>query len=289
MIPKARVIIVSILLIAALSIALREQISWEKLAAYIGVYIPPVSAPVCADQQSSQLESNATGSLTSLACADITLSEPSNTTVLPQTDDPQIIPDLDVIEQVFSTNTTPQKTHNSAPTKKSRTRRRKKNSLAQTVIETTIIAPEVHKTLEKPLEQLPVQEAATAHETESLKTAAPQKNKIRIQNKINVKELAVKHWTGTYSPTKLEIKLNGIPFTIVGKEAMDLHAVYDVPHTENRITAEYSYEFLNGMRKGSDTIMYTITENAPDIELHFSWDTPWHVELNGAERIDSQH
>lgn len=285
MFKKARVIIVSILLIAALSIALREHISWEKLASFVGIQSATTSLPAHTDQSSSPTE-NFTAAAPSLANTDTTLSEPTHSSASSDTDEPQIIPTFDVIEQVLSTNTTPQRTR-SVTTKKSRTRRRKKTA-AITTIEPDIKVEE-HKAVEEPAVKLPTQEAIAAEESAPLKNTKPKKEIIRIHNKINIKELAVKHWTGTYSPTKLEITLNGIPFTIVGKEAIDLHAAYEIPHAENRITAEYSYEFLNGMRKGSDTIIYTITENAPDIELHFSWDTPWHVELNGAQRVDTKN
>ena len=284
MIKKARVIIVSILLIAALSIALREHISWEKLASFVGLHSASTSALVDTNQPSSPTE-KISAAVTSLANADTTLSEPANSPASSDTDEPQIIPNFDVIEQVLSTNT-PQQSE-TAPTKRSRTRRRKKTA-AITTIEPAIKTEE-HKAVEEPAAQPPTQDVSAAEPATPLKNTKPKKEVVRIHNKINIKELAVKHWTGTYSPTKLEITLNGIPFTIVGKEAIDLHAAYEIPHAENRITAEYSYEFLNGMRKGSDTIIYTITENAPDIELHFSWDTPWHVELNGAQRIDTKN
>ncbi len=285
MIKKARVIIVSILLIAALSIALREHISWEKLASFVGLHSAPTSMPIDSNQLSSTEHNTEARSLTPLADTDIMLTEPANASAVSQNDEPQIIPALDVIEKVLSTNTPQQP--DVAPAKKSRTRRRKKT--ASIVTAEPDIKTEEHKAVEEPAAQLPTQEALAAEPATPVKSTKPKKEVIRIHNKINVKELAVKHWTGSYSPTKLEITLNGIPFTIVGKEAVDLHAAYEIPHAENRITAEYSYEFLNGMRKGSDTIIYTITENAPEIELHFSWDTPWHVELNGAQRIEEKN
>lgn len=109
---------------------------------------------------------------------------------------------------------------------------------------------------------------------------------ITVHNKINVKELAVKHWTGTYSPTKLEITLNGIPFIIVGPDAIALDAAQEIPGIDNKISVHYVYEFMNGMRKGSDTIAYHVPSNAERLELSFSWDTAWHVELEGAQRVE---
>jgi hypothetical protein len=40
------------------------------------------------------------------------------------------------------------------------------------------------------------------------------------------------------------------------------------------------------MRKGSDTVTYIVPDQTPQLELQFSWDTPWHVELIGAQRVE---
>jgi hypothetical protein len=121
-------------------------------------------------------------------------------------------------------------------------------------------------------------------EIETPSRLAPKKT-IRICNKIDAKALGVKHWTGTYSPTKLEISLNNVPFVIVGDNPIALETLQEIPCADNRITVYYHYEFLNGMRKGSDTVFYTCTD-ATQLEMRFSWDTPWHVELGGAQRIE---
>lgn len=116
------------------------------------------------------------------------------------------------------------------------------------------------------------------------KPAKPAQHTVTVRNNIATSALAVKHWTGTYSPTKLEVTLNGIPFIIVGNESIALDAAQEVPLVDNKISVHYVYEFMNGMRKGSDTIVYTIIDVRQPLTLSFSWDTAWHVELDGAQR-----
>lgn len=109
---------------------------------------------------------------------------------------------------------------------------------------------------------------------------------LTIINDIDLKDLAVKHWTGTYTPTKLAITINGIPFTIIGDttEPVAHGAHKEVPNLENRLAINYVYEFLNGVRKGADTVNYAVQRTTQPLKIRFSWDTPWHVELDGAER-----
>ena len=107
---------------------------------------------------------------------------------------------------------------------------------------------------------------------------------LHVHNNIPLESLPVKHWTGTYAPTKLEITINGEPFIIVGDDAIPQGTTKDISCTDGCVKVDYMYEFMNGMRKGADTLLYTVPAHAEQLTMHFSWETPWHVELDGAER-----
>ena len=107
---------------------------------------------------------------------------------------------------------------------------------------------------------------------------------VEVRNAIAIDQLAVKHWTGTYRPTKLDITINNVPFTIIGNNAESIGSIKKIPYNNGQLTVQYNYEFLNGMRKGADTVTYTINESTQHIPVRFSWDTAWHVELDGAQR-----
>ncbi len=164
---------------------------------------------------------------------------------------------------------------------RSRTARRRKKENTETNVELHTIqtTPKPEKSESLVIKQEP-------HASKPEKQIVAQGYSIPVTNKIDADTLAVKHWTGTYSPTKLEITLNGVPFNIVGNDAVALDALQQVPIQNNTITVQYAYEFMNGMRKGSDTLTYTVSEQSAPLELRFSWDTAWHVELDGAQRTD---
>jgi|GEM_PF-6542367 len=110
-------------------------------------------------------------------------------------------------------------------------------------------------------------------------------NTLTIINDIPLESLAVKHWSGTYTPTKLVITINDTPFTIIGENPTARGTRKDVARTGEQLTVTYMYEFMNGMRTGADTVRYTVQGTAAPLTMRFSWGTPWHVEFDHAQPI----
>jgi hypothetical protein len=291
---KTRVIIATILLIAALALALRGRIMWEEITQWITAQSLPLitsqSEPLEQPKQLSEQLSSSPVHDTSEVSAPSSAIAPS--------DEIQVIPTPEKITEIFEqTKNDIKKIEQKKPRIARRRRKKESVSIPAPVSAPTELlraAPVIIVTEEKQSEPSVPQPAPAAIIAEPLRTAsvsdatpvyaAPQlrqatKKTIRICNKIDAQKLGVKHWTGTYSPTKLEITLNNVPFIIVGSNPTTLETLQEIPCTDNRITVSYHYEFLNGMRKGSDTVIYTFTD-ATQLEMHFSWDTPWHVELS---------
>lgn len=277
---KTRVIIASILLIAALALALRGRIVWEELTQLITIYTLPLVTPM-PEESTIDLPSCAQP-IPPHDAPPVATDTPEQQTEAPIPDKIQVIPTPEMVQTVLVP--TPQSKSKPTLYKKKRvTRRRKKeietdkeSATAQPIPSLNIAEPAPTKA--ETIVQLPV-----SAPTEALQDV---KKIVRVCNKIDVNKLGVKHWTGTYTPTKLEITLNNVPFTIVGNNPVTFETIQEISCADNRITAQYVYEFLNGIRKGSDAIIYTFTDHATPLEMHFSWDTPWHIELSGAQRAE---
>jgi hypothetical protein len=110
---------------------------------------------------------------------------------------------------------------------------------------------------------------------------------IMIQNAIDAKMLTVKHWTGTYLPTLLTITINGQVIPVITKGAFAASQPRTIPVTDRVLNVEYYYEFMNGMRKDTNKVHYTLAENATTLTMSFSWDTPWHVAFDHAQPMTS--
>lgn len=87
--------------------------------------------------------------------------------------------------------------------------------------------------------------------------------------------LKYKHWTGTYSPDKFTVSINGTTVqpgescTITEKKSFDV---------------EYEYSFVNGYRTGKETLSYAMNENSSNGTLTFSWNSkPHHVSIDNAQ------
>jgi hypothetical protein len=286
---KTRVIIASIIIIAALALALRGRVIWDEITQWIAVHSLPLitSQSEVLEQPEQSIEQKAQA-----YDASEIIAEPLSSTT-PIIDEIQIIPTTEIIQELRKIDVQLKKP------RVARRRRKKETECIQKVeLQQTIATIETEK-IEEPLvaqpstivaEPAPTKagEITAAITTESMLTKAAEieaPKTIRICNKINPNALGVKHWTGTYTPTKLEITLNNVLFTIVGTHPVACEALHEIPCADNRITVFYHYEFLNGMRKGSDTIVYTIIDQPAQLEMKFSWDTPWHIELAGAQRV----
>lgn len=181
-----------------------------------------------------------------------------------------------------------------APKQKSRRKRKRKKVMTEEDQPSAESSEQLQKiskpitiepVIESPMQQSPIAEPTLDQSNpESAVLQPPSSRTLHVHNNIPPESLPVKHWTGTYTPTKLNIIINGEPFTIVGDHAIPKGTTKDIPCKDGCLKVEYLYEFMNGMRTGTDIITYLVSETAQDLHLRFSWDTAWHVELDGAER-----
>ncbi len=270
MIPK-RTSMVSTSLIALITMTLCMRYGWNNLTEWISDHTLPLL----------QSTEQAPPPDTEDDVEKIVIPEPD---IVEAESTPQAIENKESDQTLEEPSITPDKDFECRPlkqdpTKKARTARRRKKIEAE--------SENLHK------EEAPKKQSQKSAEPVSIPTSVSSKSEktedsstVRVCNKIDINKLTVKHWTGKYSPTKLEITLNDVPFVLVGKDVTEMGDIKDVPCPDNQITVHYSYEFLNGMRKGSDTLTYEINDLNAQINLRFSWDTEWHVELDGAQRIE---
>ena len=121
-------------------------------------------------------------------------------------------------------------------------------------------------------------EIATASATQQ--ESSTEQSSITITNAIESSMLAYKHWTGTYSPEKFTITIDG---TII---AQGEH--YKFPVSQSTVQIRYDYSFMNGMRTGAKIVSYQLHENITATELTFSWKESCKVLLESATLIKEE-
>lgn len=115
-----------------------------------------------------------------------------------------------------------------------------------------------------------------------LKTASNVRT-ITVLHAMDMPMLTVKHWTGTYVPTKLTVTINEQPIPIIEDSLL----VQPIPHTvsvsDNKFVVHYYYEFMNGMRKEENSFTYCLADAATTLQMSFDWTTPSHVVFDHAD------
>jgi|SRR4030095_2491880 len=122
--------------------------------------------------------------------------------------------------------------------------------------------------------------ATNASTTETISTTTPEQAPITITNAIEPSMLAYKHWTGTYSPDKFVITINGTEVT---------HgASYTITTIKDPLEISYSYSFMNGMRSGAKKVSYQLNENSTHAQITFSWKDNWKVLVDNGTPIKQE-
>jgi hypothetical protein len=116
-----------------------------------------------------------------------------------------------------------------------------------------------------------------AGESQPTAPAVEQQASITITNAIDQSMLPYKHWTGTYTPDVFTVQING---TEIAQGAQ-----YTLAHTQDPIEISFDYSFMNGTRKGSKKVSYTLNENSTDATITFSWKDTHKLILSNATPI----
>lgn len=118
---------------------------------------------------------------------------------------------------------------------------------------------------------------AAITKTDSPATTCSTTTPISICNTITPDMLAYKHWTGTYSPEKFTVKVNGIEI------AQGASCTIEKP--DSNLEISYTYSFMNGMRTGEKTVAYKLHENSTQANITFSWKNDWKVLVDNGVAI----
>lgn len=225
------------------------------------------------------------------------LEEPSQE-ISEQPEEHPVAPTIEPIIELHKPETSPLpeqnlQTHNVEPIKpvviqkeKKHRRRRKRRQDRHTQQSTpkTII-----ELAEKPSEEIALQQISPS--TDDTSFASPktlqtaEKRQIMIHNVIDKPMVTVKHWTGKYVPTLLSITVNGNKKELVQNKQVVSFKNFPADVTNNTLTIDFKYEFMNGRRKGSSTTTYHVDPEAQALDMSFTWDNAWHVEFDKAKPI----
>ncbi len=133
-------------------------------------------------------------------------------------------------------------------------------------------------------ESVAIEQTIVAKESVVAEVAAPSLTKaiadksITITNAIKPNMLEYKHWTGTYKPEVFTIKVNN---TEVAQG--DQHTL---PAETKNIDVQFTYSFMNGMRKGTKTVSYKLNENITQADITFSWKNDWQVLVDNGMAVN---
>lgn len=113
----------------------------------------------------------------------------------------------------------------------------------------------------------------------SLEKQSKQNNSSRtitIKNGIDDTDLAYQHWTGSYSPKKFTVSINGVE--------IDQQGSVPITIINNELIVSYSYDFGYNIKKarGAYQVTFAVEKDATDLLLTFSWHNDWHVILDKA-------
>ncbi len=116
--------------------------------------------------------------------------------------------------------------------------------------------------------------------TDTTCATAQEQSSIAITNAIEPSMLAYKHWTGTYSPDKFTLTINGVEVA--------QGANCTITTTKEPLEISYSYSFMNGMRTGAKTVSYQLNENIAHARITFSWKDNWKVIVDNGTPISQK-
>lgn len=102
-------------------------------------------------------------------------------------------------------------------------------------------------------------------------------NSITVKNNITDKMITYKKGFINYIP-EFKISVNGIPL------AREDQKTIEIPERKLKVT--YSYDFANGYKTGTKSVIFSIPESLTEIAITFDWKNDWRVVVNGAEPLE---
>ncbi len=103
---------------------------------------------------------------------------------------------------------------------------------------------------------------------------APKSRTIKVTNNITQKMLAYTKGFMQYTPD----------FTlIVNHQAIEPGKQQEITINDNSLTIGYTYNFMNGYKKGSKEIAFTVPATSNELDITFSWKNDWRVIVAGAQ------
>jgi hypothetical protein len=102
-------------------------------------------------------------------------------------------------------------------------------------------------------------------------------NTITVKNNITDKMITYKKGFINYIP-EFKVTVNSIPL------AQGEQKFLDIPDRKLKVT--YSYDFVNGYKTGTRTVIFSIPENLVEVAIAFDWKNDWRVIIDGAEPLE---
>ncbi len=97
---------------------------------------------------------------------------------------------------------------------------------------------------------------------------------IKVNNKITQKMIAYSKGFMQYTPD-FTLTINNVPI----KQGNQQQIVIE----NNCITVGYTYNFVNGYKKGSKEIEFMVPVTEDELDITFSWQDDWRVVISGAQ------
>ena len=120
-------------------------------------------------------------------------------------------------------------------------------------------------------QSVPVQAGSRQPVTPPTEQVTGEQRTVSVQNAITKKMLGYRYF-GTHYPTSFKITANGKEIKEDGKEFIKL--------ANNQVTVRYSFEFLNGKRKGAKEITFAVKPQADNLSIAFDWKDTWRILID---------
>lgn len=97
---------------------------------------------------------------------------------------------------------------------------------------------------------------------------------ITVRNKVTKKMITYTKGFMQYTPDFV-ISINDVPINEGTQETITIN--------NDCLTASYSYNFMNGYKKGTKVIEFTVPSSKQELDVTFSWQDDWRLIISGAE------
>lgn len=133
--------------------------------------------------------------------------------------------------------------------------------------EPELIIPVVEK-------QAPIDQAPTPSPEPTIKEVH---KIISVKNNITDKMLSYKKGFISYIP-EFKVVVNDIPL------AQGEQQTIEIPDKVLKVT--YSYDFVNGYKTGTRTVLFSIPDDMNEVGITFDWKNDWRVIVDGAKPLE---